>query len=140
MSYWSPLETPEGKYAVRVSTWTRGNSRRVDLLLRNVSSRTVELAKGTRVARLSPANKIPPMLAPKREVIEITKEKECTLECENLIAFSGQTLEQTKDSPKAADSDQSSLTDEQRVEKLFAKLDLSGCESWTEDQKSEAKN
>ena len=134
-----PLETPEGKYAVRVYTWTRGNSRRVDLLLRNVSSRTVELAKGTRVARLSPANKIPPMLAPKREVIEITKEKECTLECENLIAFSGQTLEQTKDPPKAADSDQSSLTDEQRVEKLFAKLDLTGCESWTEDQKSEAK-
>ena len=80
-----PLETPEGKYIVRVYTWTRGNSRRVQILLRNVSSGKVTLKKGARVARLSPANKIPPMLAPKREVVEIdpNTEKVPTRVCES---------------------------------------------------------
>ena len=133
-----PLETPEGKYIVRVYTWTRGNSRRVQILLRNVSSGKVTLKKGARVARLSPANKIPPMLAPKREVIEIDPNTEkCPPECVKVKTVLNCTLE----GPKHPLLDETcELTREQRIDKLFSKLDLTGCDEWTEKQKADAKN
>ena len=58
-----PLETPEGALVVRTYAMTKSNGRRVPLIFRNLSGRKQVIRKGTRVARLSPANKVPRVLA-----------------------------------------------------------------------------
>ena len=60
-----PLEGDEDSYTIPAYTFLRSNSKRVSVGLRNMSCWTVTLHKGTVVARLSPANVVPHMLAPK---------------------------------------------------------------------------
>ena len=58
-----PLETPEGALVVRTYAMTKSNGRRVPLIFRNLSGRKQVIKKGTRVAKLSPANKVPRVMA-----------------------------------------------------------------------------
>ena len=52
-------------YTVPGYNFLKAGSKQVGLALRNLSSRTVTLKRGTVVAHISAANEIPPMLAPK---------------------------------------------------------------------------
>ena len=86
--------------------------------------RTVTLPKGTVVATLSPANKIPKMLAPKLvncqpEFVNGEPLKSSKLELEN--ANSSNNIFDKSD-------------EKDRIDKLFSKLDLSGCDHWTDSQ------
>ena len=58
----------EDNYAVPAYSFLKSNSRQVYVGLRNMSCRSVTLHKGTVIARLSPSNVVPSMLAPKLEV------------------------------------------------------------------------
>ncbi|MCG8625928.1 MAG: retropepsin-like domain-containing protein, partial [Proteobacteria bacterium] len=54
-----PSDGEGSKYTVPSYTYIKQNSRRVSVGLRNLSCRTITLSKGTVVATLSPAKKIP---------------------------------------------------------------------------------
>ena len=60
-----PVEDDNGDYTVPCYNYVKRNSRSIQVGLRNLSCRTVTLKKGTVVVKLSPANEIPKMLAPK---------------------------------------------------------------------------
>ena len=85
-----------------------------------MSCRTVTLSKGTVVAELSPANVIPKMLAPKLASCQLELASEGPKS--NKLEFVSSTNSQLK------------LTQERR-EKLFSKLDLTGDDNWTQDQR-----
>ena len=67
----------EDNYAVPAYSFLKSNSRRVYVGLRNMSCQSVILHKGTVIARLSPSNAVPSMLAPKLEEV---KSASCQLE------------------------------------------------------------
>ena len=115
-----PTESEYGQYTVPSYSFLKSSSRRVNVGLRNMSCKAVTIKKGTAVAQLSPANVIPKMLAPKLA--------KCQLE-----SAAGETPENSKlELPKTTDSD--------RIEKLFSKLDLSGSDSWSEEEKNSVRN
>ena len=68
-----PLEDAdtEDNYTVPAYSFLKSNSRRVCVGLRNMSCRSVTLHKGTVIARLSPGNAVPSMLAPKLEEVKL---------------------------------------------------------------------
>ena len=118
-----PTEEEEGNYTVPSYNFVKGNSRSIHVGLRNLSCRTVTLKKGAVVAQLSPANAIPKMLAPKYESVDHE------LEFMNKQALKNDKLEfiaDTNSIPK--------LTKERR-DKLFSKLDLTGYDEWTPEQR-----
>ena len=118
-----PTEEEEGSYTVPSYTFVKGNSRSVHVGLRNLSCRTVTLKKGTVVAQLSPANTILKMLAPKFESVN-----------HELEFVNKQGLK--NDKPKFVTNTNSipKLTKECR-NKLFSKLDLTGYDEWTQEQR-----
>ena len=83
---------------------SKSGSSRVGVAIRNVSKAVVIIAKGQQIARVTTANQVPNMLAPK--YVEGNGE---------LKGGEGAIQE--------------------RVRKLREKLDLSGAQSWTKDQK-----
>ena len=114
-----PCDGPNGEYTVRTYTFTKRNSNRVEILMRNLSLRSREIKKGTVVASLEAANKVPQMLAPDRQITPESPEKV-------LIQQANRATE------KRFESDSEEIKEE-RLEKLFSKLDLSGCEDWSTD-------
>ena len=74
-----PLEDTdtEDNYAVPAYSFLKSNSRQVYVGLRNISCPSVTLHKGTVIARLSPGNAAPSMLAPKLEEVNLAS---CQLE------------------------------------------------------------
>ena len=74
-----PLENAdtEDNYAVPAYSFLKSNSRQVYVGLRNMSCQSVTLHKGTVIARLSPSNVVPSMLAPKLEEVKLAS---CQLE------------------------------------------------------------
>ena len=74
-----PLENAdtEDNYAVPAYSFLKSSSKRVYVGLRNMSCRSVTLHKGTVIARLSPSNAVPSMLAPKLEEVKLAS---CQLE------------------------------------------------------------
>ena len=74
-----PLENAgtEDNYAVLAYSFLKSNSRQVYVGLRNMSCRSVILHKGTVIARFSPGNVVPSMLAPKLEEVKLAS---CQLE------------------------------------------------------------
>ena len=116
-----PTDDEEGSYTIPAYTYLKSNSRSVHVGLRNMSCRTVSLNKGTVVAELSPANAIPKMLAPKLASCQLEFAKNQGLES-NELEFANSTNSQPK------------LTKERR-DKIFSKLDLTGYDNWTQDQR-----
>ena len=121
-----PTEDENGEFTVPSYNFVKGNSKSIQVRLRNLSCRTVTLKKGTVVAQLSPTNAIPKMLAPK---------------------FVDNELEFTKNQgPKSSELESvkcmnsiPELTQE-RKEKLFSKLDLTGYDEWTQEQQEAMDN
>ena len=96
-----------------------------------MSCQSVTLHKGTVIARPSPSNVAPSMLAPKLEEVKLAS---CQFELPPQNSWKknqpelGKTLTQIS-KPKRDTYDQ------EQLDKLFPKLDLSGCDNWTEEQK-----
>ena len=59
-----PTNEEGSEYTVPSKTFIKSKSKRVSVALRNLSCQIVVLNKGTTVAKLSPANRVPHMLAP----------------------------------------------------------------------------
>ena len=116
-----PTDDEEGSYTIPAYTYLKSNSRSVHVGLRNMSCHAVTLNKGTVVAGLSPANAIPKMLAPKLASCQLEFTKNQGLES-NELEFVNSTNSQPK------------LTKERR-DKIFSKLDLTGYDDWTQDQR-----
>ena len=119
-----PTNNEGGEYAIPSYTYIKSNSKRVTIGLRNMSCRTVTLTKGTIVAQLSPANKIPNMLAP-----EFAEDK---------LEFATGDHLQSRNSKLVNTNSSNHNTDDlenPRIDKLFTKLDLSGSDDWTDSQK-----
>ena len=116
-----PTEEEEGSYTIPSYNFVKGNSKSVHVGLRNLSCRTVTLKKGTVVAQLSPANEIPKMLAPKSVNHEPEFVKNEGLESSKLEFVNATNL-------------LPDLTQERR-EKLFSKLNLTGYDDWTPEQR-----
>ena len=116
-----PTDDEEGSYTIPAYTYLKSNSRSVHVGLRNMSCRAVSLNKGTVVAELSPANAIPKMLAPKLASCQLEFAKNQDLKSDEL-EFANSTNSQPK------------LTKERR-DKIFSKLDLTGYDDWTQDQR-----
>ena len=126
-----PLEDvdTEDNYTVPKYSFLKSNSRRVYVGLRNMSCRSVTLHKGTVIARLSPGNAVPSMLAPKLEV----KLASCQLELPPQMGSKKNQPELDKELTRISKPEHDTY-DQERLDKLFSKLDLSGCDNWTEEQ------
>ena len=61
----------EDNYSVPAYSFLKSNSRQIYVGLRNMSCPSVTLHKGTEIARLSPGNAVPSMLAPKLEEVKL---------------------------------------------------------------------
>ena len=116
-----PTDDKEGSYTIPAYTYLKSNSRSVHVGLCNMSCHTVTLSKGTVIAELSPTNAIPKMLAPKLASCQLEFAKNQGPKSSEL-EFVNSTNSQLK------------LTQERR-DKLFSKLDLTGYDDWTQDQR-----
>ena len=119
-----PTDEEGGEYTVPSKSFIKSKSKRVSVALRNLSCQTVVLGKGTTVAKLSPANTVPCMLAPefandKPEFVDGKMTKNSELELAEL----------------ANSSNNNNQYDKSRIDKLFAKLDLSGYDEWSDEQR-----
>ena len=117
-----PTDDEEGSYTIPAYTYLKSNSRSVHVGLCIMSCRAVSLSKGTVVSELSPTNAIRcKMLAPKLASCRLQFVKNQGLESDEL-EFANSTNSQPK------------LTKERR-DKIFSKLDLTGYDDWTQDQR-----
>ena len=115
-----PLEEDEDSYTIPSYTFLRSNSKRVSVGLRNMSCRTVTLHKGTVVARLSPANVVPHMLAPELGEVKLAS---CQLELPPQQGLENSKLELESEVIRISKMDEPPI-DQERIDKLFTKLDL----------------
>ena len=120
----------EDNYAIPAYSFLKSNSRQVYVGLRNMSCWTVTLHKGTVIARLSPSNVVPRMLAPKLEEVKLAS---CQLKLPPQKGLKKNQLKLEKDLTRISKPEHDKF-DQEWLDKLFAKLDLSGCENWTEEQ------
>ena len=127
-----PLEDAdtEDNYAVPAYSFLKSNSRRVYVGLRNMSCQSVTLHKGTVIARLSPGNVIPSMLAPKLEEVKLAS---CQLELPPQMGSKKNQPKLDKELTQISKPGHDTF-DQEWLDKLFSKLDLSGCDNWTEEQ------
>ena len=91
----------------------KNGSSRISVAIRNNLRKVVIIAKGQQIAKVSAANQVPNMLAPK--YMNSTLEHN-----ENL------TVNESREKVK-------------QIEKLWEQLDVTGSDSWTENQKSKLK-
>ena len=83
------------------------------------------------IARLSPGNAIPSMLAPRFEEIKLAS---CQLELPPQKGSETNQLELEKSLTRVS-KPKNDTYNQERIDKLFSKLDLSGCDSWSKKQK-----
>ena len=85
-----------------------------------------------------PANVIPDMLAPK---LELAKLASCQLKLPKGNGSENRKLKLDSKVIQIGSLDEDRDTDEfkYRIDKLFSKLDLSGCERWTDEQQQAAR-
>ena len=96
----------------------KSGSCRIGVAIRNVSRKVIVIAKGQHIAQVSAANQVPNMLAPKYiDCISKYNTEEVSKES---------SFERRQNDPK-------------RVTELWEQLDVTGSNSWTEDQKREIK-
>ena len=96
----------------------RNGSSRVGVAVQNVSRKVVVIAKGQQVALVSAANQVPNMLAPKYVIPDA--------EVNGKIPTNKLVSEQSQKDPD-------------RIAKLWEQLDVTGSDSWTEEQKIKIK-
>ena len=119
-----PTGDERSEYTVPAYSYIKSRSKRVTIALRNLSCRTVVLPKGTVVAKLSPANKVPDMLAPE------------FADCEPEVADEESLRNRKLGLAKSANSlNNNNETEKSRIDKLFTKLDLSGYDHWSKNQR-----
>ena len=109
-------------------TFKQGGNR-VTIGLQNMTREKITLKKGTKVARVTAANIVPPMLAPdpsidKSELEYITREHNKESVPKFKTMNSGENVTKPKPMPE-------------RLDELFTKLDLSGIQEWSEDLQQE---
>ena len=90
----------------------------IGVAIKNISQKVVVIAKGQQIAEVSAANQVPNMLAPKYV---------------NSIANDGKNTVTDSNFPGKASKDPN------RIKKLWEQLDVTGSDSWTDNQKSEIK-
>ena len=127
-----PLEDAdtEDNYAVPAYSFLKSYFRRLYVGLRNRSCRSVTLHKGTVIAKLSPSNAVPSMLAPKLEKVKLAS---CQLELPPRKGSRKNQPELDKELTQISKSGHDTF-DQEQIDKLFSKLNLSGCDNWTEEQ------
>ena len=131
-----PLEGDEDSYTIPAYAFLRSSSKRVSVGLRNMSCQTVTLHKGTVVAHLSPANVVPHMLAPELGEVKLAS---CQLKLLPQKGLKNNQLELDSELIQVSKIDEPSI-DQERIDKLFTKLDLSGCDHWTEEQQQQVRD
>ena len=114
-----PIE--EGSFVERTSSYVKGNSKRVQIMFKNVSSKSVTIKKGSKVARYSPANRVPPKLAPRKPAQP------------GLTHCKAATTTETGFGELGTSS-------EERLSKLFSKLDLKGINTWSNENQKKVKD
>ena len=117
-----PIE--EGSFVERTSSYVKGNSKRVQIMFKNVSSSPVTIKKGSKVARYSPANRVPPKLAPKLP--------------DPHLGLSPQQTE--RDSQPELSVKATRAPTKERLSKLFSKLDLKGINTWSDENQQKVKD
>ena len=110
------LEEEPAWTAVPSYSECKNSSSRIGVAIRNVSRKVIVIAKGQQVAQVSAANQVPNMLAPKYND-RISKYD--TEKGGNRLSF-----ERRRNNPE-------------RITKLWKQLDVTGADSWTENQKLE---
>ena len=95
----------EDEFTVPCYSYMRPGSKRAAVALRNLSEKPQVLTKGTVVAKIQPANLIPPKLAPRFTNLN-----------------SNNVNKTSEPSPE-------------RIEKLFSKLNISGADDWSEENR-----
>ena len=95
-----------------------------------MSCQSVTLHNGTVIARLSPCNAVPSMLVPKLEEVKLAS---CQLELPHRKGLKKNQPELGKELTQISKLEHDTF-DQEQLDKLFSKLDLSGCDNWTEEQ------
>ena len=119
-----PTGDQGSEYTVPAYSYIKSRSKRVTIALRNLSCRTVVLLKGIVVAKLSPTNKVADMLAP--EFVD------CKPEVADEESLRNRKLGLAK---SAYSSNNNNETEKSWIDKLFTKLDLSGYDHWSKNQR-----
>ena len=124
-------------YTIPCYSYMKPGSQRANVLLRNLTSNPIELNKGSVVARVQAANAVPPMLR-MRYVASKGKAKRDTRKS----AFGrGNARSNQNDSNNKEKTDNTmEEPSKERIKKLFSKVDLSGAEDWSEDNKQKLRS
>ena len=119
-----PTRDEGSEYIVPSYSYIKSRSQRVTIALWNLSCRTVVLLKGAVVAKLSPTNKVPDMLA-----LEFV---DCEPEVADEECLSNRKLRLAKSTNSSNNNNE---TEKSWIDKLFTKLDLSGYDHWSKNQR-----
>ena len=135
----------EGPYcAVPAYTFLKPGSSRVEVMLKNITARSITIKSGEKVARIEPANAVPHMLAPKPQegvVPVVNKSAEVGLEAGTRGSGLKPQPRGSKKEPNKtkAEVDRTPLSAEQ-IETLLTKIDFGeGTKEWTQEQKERAR-
>ena len=135
----------EGPYcAVPAYTFLKPGSNRVEVMLKNITARSITIKSGEKVARIEPANAVPHMLAPKLQegvVPIVNKSAEARLEAGTRGSGLKPQPRGSKKEPNKnkAEVDRTPLSAEQ-IEMLLTKIDFGeGTKEWTQEQKERAR-
>ena len=119
-------------YTVPCYSYMKPGSRRANVLLRNLTSNPVELNKGSVVARVQAANAVPPMLRTRY----VASEGEAKRNTRKSAFGRGNARSNRNDSNNTEKTnDTMKEPSKERIEKLFSKVDLSGAEDWSEENR-----
>ena len=110
----------EGVVALPTYSQMNNGSRRVEVTLKNITCNPITLREKTKVATISAANIVPPMIAPV---------------CKGATAEGGEEQEGLE-----IVEEQEKLSPEERKTKLLEELDLSGADDWSEQHIQDAKD
>ena len=125
----------KNQYTVPCYSYMRPGSRRANVVLQNLTGKTIELKRGLVVAQIQAANKVPPML----------RTRETASECASGKPRKGSAFERGPPRHKQSNRNDSNNINEkiassdepskERIEKLFSKVDLSGADDWSEENR-----
>ena len=128
------------QYTVPCYSYMRPGSRRANVVLRNLTGKSIELKRGLVVAQIQAANKVPPMLQTRETASErATRNPRTKSAFERVSPRHNQNNQNDSNNTneKGVSTDEPSS---ERIEKLFSKIDLSGADDWSEESRSKLRS
>ena len=127
----------ENEYTVPCYSYMKPGSRRANMILRNLTGNVVELKKGSVVAQIQAANAVPPMLRTCETASEGGSAKGGTKSASECVSSRCNRNDSNNGVEGGCCSKEPSKA---RIKKLFSKIDLSGADEWSDENKQKLRS